>query len=425
MKQFAPIATVSRSSRRAQRGAALPLTLLVFLITTVLGLTLFTLSTTSSHLAYQGLQKTQATNAAEAGDHALFAQIAAALDASTAPPLSLSGTLSSTLGGSTTADGSYSATAAATTVNGTTTYTLTGTGTAPDGVTRSVVHTNCTSIAVPGGAFSFPDGALVSNGPVLFGNSHTDTVDNSGGGLASVFANGAITLGNNAYVNGSLTSAVAVAASPGQYSGTVTNGVTTPFPTAAQMTAWKAIWQSTGQSGTQYASCPPSGTTIQAPAFIQGNLNNNITIRPCPGTGSVVYVNGDISGDVMVSSDGTPADGVTLVSTGKFLSQNLREANEPYTCTVVTFDPSTTYFSNVTRNIVEGVIYSVNGGFDVKNPQWTFNGSLIAGGLSGISYGNGGGNASVQYPGNHLDSNSNAFKFPNGLSKVGQWVQTL
>lgn len=418
---------LARPRRRARQGAALPLTLIIFLVTTVLGLVIFTLSTTSSHLAFLGWQKTQATAAAEAGVHALYAQIAAAQDATppTTPPATASGTLSSTVGASTTGDGSYSASVSSATAAGTTTHTFTSTGTAADGVTRSTVRTRCTAIQVPGGPFTFPDGSLISNGPIRFGNSHTATVDNSGIMMASVISNGAITLGNNAFVDGSLKSATTITASSGQYRGTKTTGVSTPFPTAAQMNAWKAIWLSTGQSGTQYASCPASGTTIQAPAYINGDLSSNITIRPCPGTSSVVYVNGDISGNVTVSSDGAPTDGVTLVATGTFLSENLRETNEPYTCTVVVFDPATISFDNHDRNIIEGVIYSVNGGFDLKNPQWTFNGTLIAGGLTGIDFGNGGGNASVQYPGNHLDSRSDAFTFPNSLSELTQWVQTL
>ena len=408
--------------RRCRSGSALPLTLVLLLVTMTLGLATFSLSTTSGTLADSGYQKMRATASAEAGMQALYAQMAQALDNFTSVPTSASGTLNSAINGASTTDGSYSAKLISTSVSGlVTTYTGESTGTAPNGTTKSVIVATFTSTLPPGGPFHFPDGAIDSNGPVLLGNSHVYTIDNSSSNAANIAANGSVTLGNNAVVNGSVTTATVY--SGGTVTGPVTTGKITPFPSASTLTTWQTSWLGTAKSGTQYGTCPPSGTTITAPAYVNGDLSNSLNLMPCAGTNSVVYVNGNVSGDVYVPSDGNPNDGVTIICTGTFLSQNLTEANPPYTCTVVTLDSNSIDFSNSTRNMIEGVIYAANAGFNMKNPSWTFDGSVIAGGSAGVSFGNGGGNATVHYPGNNLNSNSNSFTFAPQLSTLTNWVQ--
>ena len=87
-------------------------------------------------------------------------------------------------------------------------------------------------------------------------------------------------------------------------------------------------------------------------------------------------------------------------------------------------DTTTLDFSNSSRGTIEGVIYAANAGFDLKNPSWTFDGCLIAGGTSGVSFGNGGGNATVHYPGNNLNSNSQSFAIASKISTLSSWVRT-
>ena len=406
------------------RGSVLVFTTVLLLIMTTLGLAMFTLTTTSGRLANAGYEKVQANAAAEAGIHSLYAQIAAALDAGTTTPVSSIGTLTSTIGGVSRTDGSYSAAIASSATAGlVTTYSIGCTGTASNGKTNSVTNATFTTTSTTGGAFHFPNGSIVSNGPITIGNSHTGTVDDSSSNNASIFANGDISTGNNASVSGSVTTATSYTGK-GSVSGTVTTGTSTPFPSAATLSAYQANWLSTAQSGTQYAACPATNTTITAPAYINGNLDQNLNIKPCAGANSVVYVNGNISGDIYIPGDGNSGDSVTIVCTGTFTSQNLTGVNEPYSCTIVTLDTTTIDFSNSSRGTIEGVIYAANAGFDLKNPSWTFDGCLIAGGTSGVSFGNGGGNATVHYPGNNLNSNSQSFAIASKISTLSSWVQT-
>ena len=409
--------------RRCRSGSVLPLALVLLLVMMILGLAMFSLSSTSGTLSDSGYQKMRATASAEAGIHALYAQMASALDSVTTLPTSAAGALNSTINGVSTTDGSYSAMLTNTSVAGSvTTYSVQSTGTAPNGTTKSVIVSTFTSTMPAGGPFHFPDDSIISNGPIQLGNSHVYTLDDTNTNIASVAANGSVTLGNNAEIYGSVTTATTY--SGGTVAGTVVTGTTTPFPSAATLAAWQASWLSTAKSGAQYSTCPPSGTTITAPAYINGDLSNSLNVKPCAGSSSIVYVNGNISGDVYVPSDGSPNDGVTIVCTGTFTSQNLLEANPPYTCTIVTLDTTTLDFSNSSRTTIDGVIYAANAGFALKNPRWTFDGSIIAGGTSGVSFGNGGGNATVHYPGNNLDSNSNSFTFAPQLSLLTNWVQT-
>ena len=414
----------SAGGRANRRGSVLVFTIVLLLIMTTLGLAMFTLTTTSGRLANAGYEKVQADAAAEAGIHSLFAQTAAALDAGTTAPVSSSGTLTSTIGGVSRMDGSYSsAIVSSATVGLVTTCSVRCTGTASNGTTTSITNATFTTTSSAGGAFHFPNGSIISNGPIVIGNSHTGTVDDSSSNSASIFANGAISTGNNSSVNGSATSATSYSGS-GTVSGTVTTGTSTPFPSAAALSTYQANWLSTAQSGTQYATCPATGTTLTAPAYINGDLNQNLNIKPCAGVSSVVYVNGNISGDIYIPGDGNSGDSVTIVCTGTFTSQNLTGVNEPYSCTIVTLDSTPIDFSNVTRGTIKGVIYAANAGFTLKNPGWTFDGCLIAGGTSGVSFGNGGGNATVHYPGNNINSNSQSFAFAPKISTLSSWVQT-
>lgn len=406
------------------RGSVLVFTVVLLLIMTTLGLAMFTLTSTSGRLANAGYEKVQANAAAEAGIHSLFAQIASAVDAGTTVPLTSSGTLTSTIGGVSRIDGSYSAATASSVTSGqVTTYSLGCTGTASNGSTKSITNATFTTTSSAAGAFHFPNGSIVSNGPIVIGNSHTGTLDDSGSNSASIFANGSISTGNNASVSGSATTATTYSGS-GTVSGTVTIGKSTPFPTAATLSTYQANWLSIAKSGTQYTTCPATGTTLTAPAYINGDLNQSLNIKPCAGANSVVYVNGNISGDIYVPGDGNSGDSVTIICTGTFTSQNLTGVNEPYSCTIVTLDMTDIDFSNLTRGTIEGVIYAANAGFNMKNPGWTFDGAVIAGGTSGVSFGNGGGNATVHYPGNNLNSNSQSFTFAPKISTLSGWVQT-
>ena len=415
----------SAGGRANRRGSVLVFTIVLILIMTMLGLAMFTLTTTSGRLANAGYEKVKANAAAEAGTHSLYAQIAAALDAGTTAPVSSSGTLTSTIGGVSRVDGSYSAAiASSATVGPVTTYSIRCTGTASNGTTKSITNATFTVIGSASGAFHFPNGSIVSNGPITIGNSNTGTVDDSSSSSASIFANGAILTGSNTLVNGSATSATRYSG-VGTVTGTITTGTTTPFPSAATLLTYQADWLSTALGGTQYAICPATGTTLTAPAYINGDLNQNLNIKPCAGVSSVVYVNGNISGDIYILGDGNPGDSVTIVCTGTFTSQNLIGVNTPYSCTIVTLDTTPINFSNSTRGTIKGVIYAANAGFTLQNSGWTFDGSLIAGGTFGVSFGNGGGNATVHYPGGNLNSNSQSFTFVPKISRLSSWVQTL
>lgn len=389
----------------------------VFALTSLvlLGLGLYSLSVTASRLADRGYQKVQATALADAGMQAFYAQIAST------PPTGTSAspvwgttdisatTLTSPLSGR--GNGTFSAQMASSSPSysgGLYTFQVQGTGVSPDGTATSKVTA---LFATTGPHFTFPNGAIISNGPVTFGSSHSGTSDFSSNHSGNVYANGNVIIGKNSTVDGTVTVAPGfsvISTNPA----VVTAPTVTPFPTAANLQQWQASWLKTAQSGTTYmpASVP---ATVVAPAYISGDLTSNVTIIPKSGAASVVYVAGTIFGNITVSSDGITTDAVTIVCTGPLAASTVSSVNGPSGCTLVTLAAQTNAIALNNHTNMTGTFYAAYGGITLKNPSLTFDGTLIAGGTDpalggtgGVTFGNGGGNAVVGYPGGNFNGSS-------------------
>jgi len=434
MKNRVPPPPSCYRKNRAGRGRGMILLITVFALTglALLGMGLYSLSVTTSRLADRGYQKVQATALADAGAQALYAQIASTpLTGTSASPIwgttaIPATTLISPLSGR--SNGTFSAQMASGSPlhsGGLYTFQIQGTGVSPDGTATSKVTT---LFATAGPHFTFPNGAIISNGSVTFGNSHTGTSDLSSGHSGNVYANGDIIISKNDTVDGTVTVAPGFGVI-GTNSAVVTAPVVTPFPTTAQLQQWQASWLKTAQLGTTYASASVPATVI-APTYISGDLASNVTIIPTSGTASVVYVAGTISGNITVLSDGITADTVTIVCTGPLTASTISSANGPSGCTLVTLAAQTDAISLSNHSNMTGAFYAAYGGIVLKDPHMTFDGTLIAGGTDpalggtgGVSFGNGGGNAVVGYPGGNFNGSSSGL--PPGFSGLFIRTQSL
>lgn len=422
----------ARAGRR--QGMMLLLTTFALICLTLLGLALYSLSITSSRLADSGYQKVQATALADAGVEALYAQVASTVPGGTsASPVWATTAIGSTaltspLTGR--SNGTFSAQMAAASPSysgGLYTFQVQGAGVAPNGTTRSQVTA---LFATTGTHFTFPNGAIISNGPVTFGNSHTGTSDLSGAHQGNVYANGDIIVHKNNTVDGAVTAAPGYSVTGAAY---VSQGVTaptvTPFPTAAQLQQWQASWLNTAKTGTTYPSNAVPAV-ITAPAYISGSLTSNVTIIPTSGARSVVYIAGTISGDIKADSDGITTDTVTIICTGPLTSQTVSSLNGPSGCTLVTLAAQSDAIALTNHSSMTGTFYAAYGGATIRNPGMVFDGTLIAGGtdpaLGGtgsVTFGNGGGNAVVTFPGGNFDSSSGAL--PPSFSSLSVRTQSL
>lgn len=503
---------LSRSPRRVRRGMVLPMTLLLLLAGLLVGVGVFTLSGTSSQMAERASQKAQATALAYAGVHALYAQVSQYMNTSASygvyagpsavPAVGSASTLSSTLGGVTSNDGAYSARLTNATptpviayvydshgnvTGGTATYTFTakGIGTAPNGVQSTVYATfiikgSQTPASTGGTPFTFPSGAMVSNGNVVLQGSSrtTDATSNHGAGA---MANGVISHKGSSYaVDGPLAAApnsysatlAAMGSSPNDYGGTVTQlAAPITFPDSATLSSWQDTWtQEAKESWTAFPtghvlSSYSGGGTLTAPAYINGNLSISgaltvtpDTMAPHPAaayTGAppvyVLYVHGNVTfanGNSSLLNNGVMiiADGTVSVGKNSAYSVGTYPNNTPYKTAsgsslkgqpmyqssgLISFSASSnaiTMGGNANANV--GFVYAINGGITVAAAA-TYYGSLVSGqsgSTGGISLQAG----TLVYP-QGLNSNNVGLPAANQSAVLSSytagaltnWVQTL
>lgn len=503
-------------ARRFQRGAVLGITAVFVFLVCLLVLGIASLSLTSSRVAEAAHQKAQATALAEAGVQSLYAQVATYLSTSSSyaaytgpsavPASGPDPSLSSTFNSTTATDGSYSASLVNPTPTpvvvytydshgnangGTATYTFQakGIGTAPNGVKSQIyaswtVKGSSTPASTGGAPFTFPNGAMVSNGNIVLQGSSL-TTDSAGGHNAGGMANGVISNKGNSYsVDGPLSAAPssfsasqsALGSSPNDYTHSVT-ALSAPivFPTSATVSSWTSTWVSEAK---ETWSAFPSGhiigstynvsgnTTLTAPAYINGDLTisgGTLTITPDTTAPAptpayvgapplyVVYVHGNIN--FSTGNSNLINNGVMLVCDGTFscgknssYQVGTYPSNTPYkdsagrslkgqmmyqTSGLISLSPSAnaiTIGGNGSANI--GLAYAINGGATISG-NGTYTGSLISG-----KAGSGGGivlqAGSLIYPLN-LNSAFTGLPAPNQSSTMqsysanplGQWVQTL
>jgi len=463
------------STRRLQRGIAMITTMMMVSILAILGVAYMSMSATSSRISLRGYQKTQASAAAEAGVHAMFASVTQTLrSGSGTMPTIQSTTLSSTFGGVTNSDGTYSASVISdpnqqTPVidgNGVTTgyintYTVTaqGTGTSPDGLANATVRATFTvserlaDLPGHGSSFTFPNAALASNGNILLqGNAKTQAITLHGAGAD---ANGVISNKGNAYsVDGPISVAPASLAatqaalgnSPNCLGNTVT-ALAAPlaFPDAATVETWKQTWKA--ESEQTYPAYPggnivagndsPAVGTLTVPAEINGDLNlpkGTLTLSPDSHATApyILYVHGNINfptGNVTLNNSGVliVCDGV--FSMGKNSTYNTTGLTAGGLVSLSTSSNAITIDGGATATI--GVCYAVNGGVSVGG-NGTLTGSIISGqtgATGGIALA---GNPTIIYPGG-LNTTFTGLPPADNLAVTQQytptspmnWVQTL
>ncbi len=499
--------------RRAQRGSILLMTLTFLLAGLLVGISIFTLAGTSSRLAERARQKSEATELAYAGVHALYAQVSQYMSANTStsayvgpsavPSSGSAPTLSSTVGGITTADGTYAASLTnpapspvfsnltydkhGNVTGGTSTYTFTakGTGTAANGVISTVYATfivrgSQTPASSGGTPFTFPTGAMVSNGNILLQGS-SRTTDQSGNHGASALANGVISHKGASYaVDGTLAAAplsysataAAMGSSPNDYGGTVTQlAAPITFPNSATIASWQDTWtQEAKEATTPYPSghllSSYSGAgTLTAPCYISGDLNvsgaltvNADTSAAHPALpytsappvyvlyvhGNVTFANGNsslLNNGVLIVADGTISIGKnSTYSVGNYSSSTSYKSaagtslkNQPMyeTSGLDSFSSSSnaiTMGGNANANV--GFVYAINGGTTVAAAA-TLTGSLISGAsgtLGGITLQAG----SLIYPQGFNTNyaglppaNQSAVTSSYTAGALSNWVQTL
>ena len=483
----------------SQRGIALPITMMALLGVSITGLLFYSLSVGATLLTNRGAIKTQATSLAEAGINAMFASISSGLRSGTLTSATAiaavtvpTTTLYRTPGDTTTGDGTFSASVVS--ASGPTTYTTTdntksppvvtytdvysvtvqGTGTGTNGV-QSTIRATFNDVQLrnntDGVYNTYPDGALISNGPiVLQGNASTQSSVTMHG--AGAMANGVISnVGNAYYVDGPISVAPASYSATqtaltkiNDYTGTLTqlSAPITAFETPAMISYEQTQWISDAQSsgnvlggavGTTGTGYSPATGTLTAPAYINGDLNvqggATLTLsRPSGAVGPVVvYVNGNIN---FTNGNGSIINnGVTLVCTGTFncgKNSTYSVGNYPagsvdskgnsiagtpmYSDSgLISLSNSSTALSiTAGADAKIGICKALNGGVALSGTA-TLTGSIIAGGSgaqSGIQLA---GNPTIIYPGglNATDQNDPMPKTIQYYTPdtINRWVQTL
>jgi hypothetical protein len=435
-----------------RRGMALPVTLTLLLGLAILGMAIVSLSVTSSRLADRGFQKTQATALAEAGVHAFYTKIAIGMANASNPtyPASVSSaTLSSTIGGVSTTDGTYSArlvnTPAASTSGTATTYTFVveGAGTAPNGVTQSKVRSVFTVSRGAYGSYPFVNSALESNGTITLSGG-AKTSDPSGHHLASASANGVVDVSGGSSVDG----VIAVAASaysttlskcPGQTVQQLSSPLT--FPSASTLSTWASSW--TGQAKEATSSFPSgqilssfsagsTAVTLTAPCYISGGLTlsggASLTVQPDTSAAApyILYVHGKIvaSGGSSITNKGVLiiSDSTITASGGSCVAgYSVTDLTNSGLISLSTSSNGAITLSGGTAANSIGFCYAAEGGATLSGGS-QITGSLIAGGTScSVTFSGG---SSLVYP-----DGLNSFKgFPSmgyTAGALSQWNQIL
>jgi hypothetical protein len=442
--------TCSRPGGR--RGMALPVTLTLLLGLAILSMAIVSLSVTSSRLADRGFQKTQATALAEAGVHAFYTRIAVGMANASNPtyPASLSSaTLSSTIGGVSATDGSYSArlvnTPTASTSGTTTTYTFVveGTGTAPNGVTQSKVRSVFTESRGSYNSYPFPNGAVESNGTITLSGG-AKTSDPSGNHLAGADANGVVDLSGGSTVDG----VIAVAASafsttvskcPGQTVQQLSSPLT--FPSASTLSTWASSWKAQAEeatssfpSGQILSSYSAGGSTVSltAPCYISGGLTlsggASLTVQPDTSATApyILYVHGNIvaSGGSSITNNGVLiiSDGTITASGGSSVAgYAVTDLTNSGLISLSTSNNNAICLSGGTAANSIGFCYAAEGGATLSGGS-QITGSLIAGGTGATVTFSGG--SSLIYP----DGLNNFKGFPSqgyAAGALSRWDQIL
>jgi hypothetical protein len=431
---------------------ALPVTMALLLTMAMFGMATVSLAITSSRLADRGFQKAQATALAEAGVHALYTQIAIGMENTDHPtyPDSLSSTsLTSTIGGAPSTDGTYSAclvnTPAANTSGSATTYTFVveGTGTAPNGVTQSKVRSVFTVIKGALASNPFPNAALESNGTITL-SVGARTFDPSGLHLGNVDANDVVDISGGGSVDGVITvPAAAYSTTQSNCPGQTVQQLSSPltFPSPSTLSGWANIWQAQAQEATgifpsgqtlSSFSADSSTVSLTAPCYISAGLTltggASLTVQPDTSVAgpAILYVHGNIvaSGGSSITNKGALiiSDGTITASGGSSVAG--------YTVTDTTssglISLSTSSSGAITlgggagANSI-GFVYAAEGGATLSGGS-QITGSLIAGGTGASVTFSGG--SSLVYP-----DGLNSFNgFPSQGYVAGvltQWDQIL
>lgn len=197
---------------------------------------------------------------------------------------------------------------------------------------------------------------------------------------ARVHSNMNISFGSNSVVDGTLSAVGSVTGGSGYYAN-VPGADMVPFPDAEQIADWRSKWtveaQSSGRTyvGANIFTGSKTSVTIQAPAWIEGDVSLNGAQKLTFTGDGVVWINGNLR----LTANSVLTNGSLLVLNGNMsqAGQSLYQAgaSTSATPTLVAF----TGDSDVAGGgVAQGVIYSVYGNLKVTGNS-AFIGSLIAG----------------------------------------------
>ena len=223
--------------------------------------------------------------------------------------------------------------------------------------------------------------AMLSNGNIsINGTVDVETLPSSQHS-ANIHSNQNISFGSNSTVDGTLMAVGSISGGTG-YFPNQPGSDTVPFPDATQINTWRTDWtieaQSAGHSynGTSLFPGNKASLTIQAPAYINGDVslsNTQTLILQGPG---VVWINGN----VRLTAQSTLDNRALLAINGNFsqVGQSLYKtgSNGTDTPTLVAFTGDSDIAGG---GIAQGIVYSVSGNLKVTGNS-AFIGSLVAGG---------------------------------------------
>jgi Tfp pilus assembly protein PilX len=439
-----------------QRGSILGYTLLFLLIFVGLAIVSLQLADMSSLMAFRAAQKVQATALAEAGVQALYSDIRDAIATNTTVPSTYATTtMTTTIAGKATSEGSFSASVVSTrAVGGATEMVLEGVGNATNRVTSRVrasilvqanagrmaaILSNTTIGIATNGGFRVSETVSGRNEASILANDGVAWNPTSGTKSAATnpnmldiqgqimvaanpdpayaFTTGASGMGNSNGTQNYITAAYPTERIPAN---SIMGVPRRSFPDITQVSAWQNTWRTAAQSGTTYgalttATVPHDPSTgeprITAPAYINGDLtidSGQVYLQP-PANSSlsnVIYVRGNVINRTLLYNRG-----VKLIVEGTYTDvapalYSLQTQYSPYTtidalypiAALVTLSPTSNALTMTTSSSgPAGLMYAALGGVRVLgNNEVT--GTIVSGGTGtngGVSVEPSGGNSFV------------------------------
>ncbi len=263
----------------------------------------------------------------------------------------------------------------------------------------------------PGEPWSFPQGAVASEGDVVMtGNASTLTIP-SPPHEASIHTNNNYSGTGNSVVDGDISASGTITG--GQAAGDIIPGAPpVDFPDQGAVDGWQQSLIAEAQAGGTRGPISTS-TVINGSIYVNGGISLSSTRTLVLNGPGVVYVSGTISlsGKAKIINNG-----VVLASAGA-ISMSGQSAYEvggdPTQASLVTFSTSTQalQLTGQGSGSAQGIVYAPNGGAKLTG-NGTFTGAILAGGPGGVRIT---GNGTLLYPEGLLDAATGLPPTPGGV----------